>query len=126
MPAYNSERGEVPLTVGGVDLVIAATMEGLAKVSSKLGCTSFGELFGKLVNVEINAVIAGIEALTVRGDTGKAVNALTLKDLPACKTAFLASMMHHADGSGEGNVEAAGEVKKESPGGSGNNSPTEI
>ncbi|WP_246252043.1 hypothetical protein [Ancylobacter pratisalsi] len=123
MPAYNSEKGEVPLEIGGVELVIAATMGGLAQVSSKLGCQSFGELYMKLANVEINALLAGVECLTVRGDVGKAMKALTLRDLPACKTAFLAAMMLHAD-TPEGNAEAAGESMGQSPGGAGSNSPS--
>lgn len=125
MATYNSERGEVPLSIGGVDLVIAATMQGLAQVSGKLRCTSFSELYGKLVNVEIAAVIAGVEGLAIKGDVGKAMKALTLSDLPACRDAFLTALAHSAKRS-EGNAEAAEDATKESPGGSGSNSPSEI
>ena len=121
---FNSERGEVPLTVGGVELVVAATMGGLAQVSSRLGCQSFGELFRKLTEVEINAVMAGVELLAVRGDTGKALKAMSIADLPACRTAFLAAMMHHADRVPAGNVDAAGETTGNSPGGHGKKPPT--
>lgn len=95
--AYNSERGEVPLTVGGVDLVIAAEMGRLASMSSRLGCQSFADLYLKLVNVELNTVLLGIELLSVKGDAGKAVKSITLRDLPACKDAFAAALLHHAD-----------------------------
>lgn len=126
MATYNSERGEVPLNIGGVDLVIAATMQGLASVSSKLRCQSFSELYQRLIGLEINAVIAGVESLAVKGDVGKAMKELSLRDLSACKIAFLAAMMHHADRASAGNAEAAEDATKESPGGSGSNSPSEI
>lgn len=124
MATYNSERGEVPLTVGGVDLVIAATMGGLATVSSRLKCQSFSELYFKMKNVEINAVIVGVEALAVKGDIGAAMKALTLKDLPACKDAFLVALAHSAKVPG-GKPQAARRRKKASPGGSGKDSPSE-
>ena len=125
MATYNSERGEVPLTVGGVDLVIAATMGGLATVSSRLKCQSFSELYSKMANVEINAVIVGVEALAVKGDVGAAMKALTLKDLPACRDAFITALAHSVKDDA-GNVAAAGDVTKDSLGGSGNSSPSEI
>lgn len=125
MPTFNSERGEVPLSIGGVELVIAATMQGLAQVSGKLRCQSFSELYQRLIGLEINAVIAGVESLAIKGDVGKAMAALSIKDLPACKVAFLAAIMHHAEGLNPGNVEAAEGVTKESLGGSGSSSPSE-
>lgn len=123
MATYNSERGEVPLTVGGVDLVIAATMQGLATVSGRLKCQSFSELYSKMANVEINAVIVGVEALAVKGDVGAAMKALTLKDLPACRDAFIAALAHSVKDQ-SGNAEAAGGETTASPGGSGNASPS--
>jgi len=126
MPAHNSERGEVPLSIGGVDLVIAASMEGLATVSTRLKCPSFADLYSRLVNVEVNAVIAGIESLTVRGDVGGAMKALSLRDLPACRVAFLAAMMHHAKDIDGGKAEAAGGAMPASPGGDGSASPSAI
>jgi len=94
---YNSERGEVPLTVGGVDLVIAAEMKGIAAVSNRMDCKSFAELFVKLVSGEPNAVIAGIECLSVQGDWGAAIKAMTIKDLGPCISAFKAAMLHHSE-----------------------------
>jgi len=126
MPAHNSERGEVPLAIGGVEIVIAATMGGLAKVSSALKCDGFADLFTRLTQVEVNAVIAGIEFLAVRGDVGKALKCLSIADLPACRTAFLAAMMHHADKVDAGNAEAVRAGTTPPPGGSGSNSPTAI
>lgn len=94
----NGARGEVALRVGGVDLVIAATMQGLAAVSTRLGSQSLQDLFLRLSGTEIAATMAAISLLTVRGDAEKAVAALTLKDFPACADAFAKALSHHFDG----------------------------
>jgi len=104
--AYNAERGEVPLKVGGTDLVIAAEIKRLATLSTALGCQSFFELYSKLANVEVAATVAAVENLTVRGDVTVAVKGMTIADLPACKDAFTAALLHHASKT-EGNAEAA-------------------
>lgn len=106
---YNAERGEVPLTVGGVDLVIAAEMRGLAALSTRLNCQSFMELYLKLAGVELAATIAAVEILTIKGDGIKAVADMSIADLPACKVAFTAALLHHAD-KARGNAVAAKEV----------------
>lgn len=108
--AYNAERGEVPLKVGGTDLVIAAEIKRLATLSTALGCQSFFELYSKLANVEVAATIAAVEALTIHGDTSSAIGAMTIADLPACKDAFTAALLHHASKT-EGNAESAKSVK---------------
>jgi hypothetical protein len=107
--ACNAERGEVPLTVGGIELVIAAEMSRLAALSSRLGCQSFMELYLKLAGVELAASLAAVELLAVKGDGAKAVAAMTIADLPACKDAFMAALLHHA-GKQRGNGETAREV----------------
>ncbi len=105
----NGARGEAELWVGDVPLVVAASMSGLAAVSTRLECKSFQELFIRLSDVEAAATIAGIELLTVRGDRLAAIQALKLKHFPACKAAFLTVLSHHFDGD-EGNVEAVDEA----------------
>lgn len=106
----NGARGEVGLTIGGNDLVIAATMKGLAAVSTRLGCQSLSDLFLRLSGTEVAATMAAISLLTIKGDAGKAVDALTLKDFPACAEAFAKALAHHFEGD-EGNEEAAEEKK---------------
>lgn len=105
----NGARGEAELWVGDVPLVVAASMSGLAAVSTRLECKSFQELFVRLSDVEAAATIAGIELLTVRGDRLAAIQALKLKHFAACKAAFLTALGHHFDGA-EGNVEAVDEA----------------
>lgn len=95
--AYNSERGEVPLTIGGVELVVAAEMGRLAALSSRLGSKSFMDMYSKLADAEVNAVLAGVELLAIRGDVGKALKEITLSDLHKCVGAFVKAFSHHAD-----------------------------
>ena len=105
----NGARGEVALWVGDVPLVIAATMSGLAAVSTRLECKSFQELFVRLSGVEAAATLAGLELLTVRGDRLAAINKLKLKHFSACAAAISEALSHHFDGE-EGNDEAVAEA----------------
>lgn len=107
---HNAERGEIPLTVGGVDLVIAAEIKRLATLSTRLGCQSFADLYSRLANVEVAAAVAAVEILALKGDPDAAVAKMTIADLPACKDAFAAALLHHV-GKPEGNAGAAKEAK---------------
>lgn len=118
---YNAERGEVPLTVGGVDLVIAAEMGKLAALSGRLNCQSFMELYMKLAGVELASTLAAVEVLAVKGDPAAAIKAMTIADLPACKDAFVAAFLHHTDKAGNGEA-AKGNKPTASPGGNGSDS----
>ncbi|RVL00197.1 hypothetical protein CN150_04145 [Sinorhizobium meliloti] len=105
----NGARGEASLKIDDVELVIAATMSGLAAVSTRLECKSFQELFMRLSGVEAAAVLAGIELLTIKGDRLAAINKLKLKHFKDCAAAFNTALAHHFDG-GEGNAEAVDEA----------------
>ncbi|MBZ9921963.1 hypothetical protein LB579_30190 [Mesorhizobium sp. BR1-1-7] len=94
----NGARGEVALWIGKTPVVIAATMAGLAAVSTRLECKSLADLFVRLSGVEAAATIAAIELLTVRGDKAAAAAALKLKDFKACADAFALALSHHFDG----------------------------
>ncbi|TPK18059.1 hypothetical protein [Mesorhizobium sp. B2-5-7] len=102
----NGARGEVALNVGGVDLVIAATMAGLAAVSTRLECKSLADLFVRLSGVEVAAAQAAIELLTVRGDKMAALAALKLRHFKAIADAFTVALSHHFKDD-EGNGDAA-------------------
>ncbi len=102
----NEARGEVPLWIGDVPLVLAAEMERLVAVSSRLQCKSMNDLFIRLSGVEAAATWAGIEFLTIRGDVVKAMGKLKLRHFEACGIAFTVALAHHFDGD-EGNGEAA-------------------
>lgn len=105
----NGARGEVPLWVGKVPLVIAATMSGLSAVSTRLECKSLADLFMRLSGVEIAATRAAVRLLAVDGDVEAATDALTLKHFNACAEAFGKALAHHFEGD-EGNAGAAGKA----------------
>ena len=122
--AYNSERGEVPLTVGGIDLVVVAEMGRMATLSTRLQCQSFAELYLKLVQGELAAIMAGVEVLSIKGDFGKALKAMSLADVKPCREAFAQAMLFHSKDD-PGNGEAASETNNSTGGnGSGLHSET--
>lgn len=106
----NGARGEVALRVADVDLVIAATMQGIAAVSTRLGCQSLQELFLRLSGTEPAATLAALSLLTVRGDSAAAIDKLKLKHYPAIAEAFAKALAHHFEGD-EGNGNAAEATK---------------
>jgi len=103
----NGARGEVALTIGDTELVIAATMEGLASVSSHLGCKSMAELLERLSNGEVAAAMAAIRFMTVQGKRDDALKALKLSHFDALADSITLALAHHFEGP-PGNGEAAG------------------
>jgi hypothetical protein len=103
----NGARGEVELWVGPIPIVLAAEMERLAAVSSRLACKSMADLFLRLSNVEPAATVAALDLLTVRGDKLKAIGALKLKHFGAVAKAISEALSHHFDEEDEGNGLAA-------------------
>lgn len=91
----NGARGEVGIKIGDVDIVIAATMGGLAAVSTDLGCKSMQDLFDRLSNVEVAAALSAVRHLTILGDASAAVTALKIGHFPALSKAFEAALSHH-------------------------------
>lgn len=104
----NGARGEVPLRIGEVDLVIAASMEGLSSLSTRLECKSMADLFGRLSNVEVAAAVAAVDLLTVRGDKKAALAGLKLGHFSAVAGALAQALSHHFGD--EGNDEAVEEA----------------
>ncbi|MEN5297524.1 hypothetical protein ABE530_04110 [Brucella sp. TWI559] len=103
----NGARGEVGITIGGADIVIAASMGGLAAVSTELGCKSMHDLYERLTNGEIAAVVSGIRHLTIEGDASSVISALKLKHFSDVSRAFSAALSDHFDGE-PGNGQAGG------------------
>ncbi|PRD42180.1 hypothetical protein C5748_17085 [Phyllobacterium phragmitis] len=102
----NGARGEVALWVGDVPLVIAAEMEGLSVLSTRLECKSIQDLFTRLSGAEVAATRAAIPSLTVRGEPAKALEKLKLKHFAAIAEAFARALSHHFEDD-EGNAGAA-------------------
>jgi len=90
----NEARGEVALWVGDVPLVIAAEMEGLSVLSSRLECKSLHDLFTRLSATEVSATRSALPALAVKG---KAEDALKVLKLKAIAEAFSKALSHHFD-----------------------------
>lgn len=94
----NGARGEVGITIGDTEIVIAATMEGLANVSTELKCKSLLDLYERLGQVEVAATIAGIRHLTVRGNKEAALAKLKIRHFTSLAEAFNSALAHHHDG----------------------------
>lgn len=104
--AVNAARGEVSLKIDDVELVLAATMGGLAAVSTALHCKSLGDLWQRLDGVEVAATLAAIEFLTVKGDWAKAIKSIELRHFGDCRVAFVTLLAAHLKAD-EGNESAA-------------------
>lgn len=104
--ACNEARGEVRLFIDDVELIVAAELGSLSAISHRLQCKSLNDLFLRLSVVEVEATIAAVELLTVRGDVNAALEKLKLKHFASCSVAFIAALGHHFDGE-QGNAEAA-------------------
>lgn len=108
-PVANEARGEVPVTVDGVDLVVAAEMEGLAQLSGRLNCLSLAELQQRVFAAELRAMYAVLECCVVRGDAAAARKAMRIKGALALAGAMQKAFLHHVDeAKSAGNGEGAG------------------
>lgn len=105
----NEARGEARLFIDNVELILAAEIARLSSLSTALQCKSMNDLFVRLSGAEVTATVAGLQALTIRGDALAAIDKLKLRHFPDCASAFNAVLAHHFDGD-EGNGEATGEV----------------
>ncbi len=117
--AVNAARGEVALKIGTVNLVLAASIEGLSAVSTALDCKSLSDLFVRLSGTEVAATRAAIQFLTIEGDKDEALAALKLKHFSACADAFTKVLAHHFEGEGGNAPAAKGAKQNHSLGGSG-------
>jgi hypothetical protein len=112
MTAVNTARGEVALTIDGVELVLAASMNGLAAVSSALQCKSLGDLWQRLAGVEIGATLAAIQFLTIKGDKAAALEKIQLRHFADCSVAFNAMIAAHLGEAEDAGNESAVEEPK--------------
>jgi K+-transporting ATPase A subunit len=108
LPA-NEARGEIAVTVDGVDLVVAAEMERLAMLSSQIGCQSWTDMVSRISGAELSAIYAVLEICVVRGNVKAARKALTPRGAFALGGALTVAMTHWFDKDGEGkNAPSAG------------------
>lgn len=108
--APNAARGERSLTIGGEAIVICASMDGLARLSTELGFPPLAEMLRRLTGGEINAVRSAVEHLAVSGDGVAARAAATVKDLLEATPVITQVLMEHIEGDHPGNGEAGAET----------------
>ena len=63
----NPIRGEVTAMVGSLELTMAITMDGLARVSAASGYPTLGELYQRFHGTEPATVMLAIEHFTIKG-----------------------------------------------------------
>lgn len=83
----NPARGEVAAKIGDIEIVMAATMEGLARLSQATGCETLADFYKRLAGGEIATTMAAIRLFTIRGTDGAGK---ALKAEPAAKAALAA------------------------------------
>lgn len=106
LPA-NEARGEVAVTVDGVDLVVAAEMEKLAHLSSALGCKTLPDLYQRLAGSELSAMFGVLDTCVVKGDAKAARKAMKLQGAMKLGAAITEALAHHAEGDDSGNAPSA-------------------
>lgn len=100
---FNPLRGEAKVTIGSVEITMAATMERLAELSDTLRCETLQDLYRRLTGAELRASREAIRLLTVSGTQGDeklkahqagqaALAELGLGDMGALQAAFLSMM----------------------------------
>lgn len=106
----NELRGEAPLRIGDVDLVVAIEFEGLAKLSAALARQtgrpqSLDDLYQGLLGFQPNVVALALLTLSVHPEGpekaaalgAKAVGRLTAADEPAWRAAIETALAGHID-----------------------------
>ena len=107
--SVNEARGEVAVTVNGVELVVVAEFEKLSFLSSELKCQSWADLGKRISGYELSAMSGVLETCVVRGDVKAAREAITLKGAVALGGAMTIALVHWLeDEDAEKNAPGAG------------------
>ena len=107
MRRANKARGEVALTLGGVGVILCATMENLGHFNEAIGTRDIQEAMAAMGARDPKLTGAIIEALAIEGDAKKAwAAARGVVDMTnACK-AINAALFPGDDEGDEGNAKA--------------------
>lgn len=100
MLLHNAARGEIPVTIGEVDLVLAAELGRVATLASVLGVSDWGALVEKILIGTPAQIRHGIEVLAVRGNVEKAIDRFQDDDLIALQEAVRAVLTAHIPAGG--------------------------
>ena len=123
MRAPNPERGEVAVTVGGVDLILCAEMQAIARLSKAMDARSLSDFYQRLLGGEPFAMRAVLATLVVDGDADAAIEGFGLDDIDPLRQATERAILAHI-GEPPGKAEAAAGGSTPGRGGSGNGSPS--
>jgi hypothetical protein len=102
----NPLRGEAPLKIGDVDLVVAIEFGSLARFSRALGSDSMDEVFRRLLGFEPFAAALALRCFTIHAN-GKeeaeklavaAIGKLSAADEASWRAAFEEAIAAHIDG----------------------------
>ncbi len=108
MQPANEARGEVAVTIGGVDLVVAAEMERLAQLSAVLDCQSLADLQRRVFQAEPRAMFGVLATCVVRGDSEAARSKLKIPGCLDLSKAMQKAVLHHLGDAPKGNASGAG------------------
>lgn len=96
VPAPNAERGEVPLQIGSVHLLVCVEFARLSRLSRAVGTETMDELYRRLVGFEPFTAAAALRCLAVHPDGEEEARALAtsaIGDLSSAdEEAFRAAM----------------------------------
>lgn len=103
----NKSRGEVAVTVAGVELILCATMENLDKLEQETAGASIAELMRNLGACHKSTLKAGLLSLSVEGDAEKAWSGQTgIVEFPKIQQAVQAALVPDLEGNAVAGAES--------------------
>ncbi len=113
--AANKAKGEIAVTIGGVDLVLAVTPDGLARFDATMAAGTFHEIYRLLSGGGPVAVREALKCFVVDGDGENAWNNLKPHEFMVFGNAMLEALTAHMPKDDPGNVGGEGENPEPSP-----------
>ncbi|APO74270.1 hypothetical protein AM571_CH01435 [Rhizobium etli 8C-3] len=114
LPA-NTLRGEAPLKIGSVDLIVVIEFGRLVSLSKAVGTDSLDELYRRLLGFEPWTVACALRCLVLHEDgpekeaalAAKAISELSVADEAAWQKAMNTAMLSH--------IEAGRKIRNDAP-----------
>lgn len=105
MAENNQMRGEIALRIGSVDLTIAVTFAGLAKLSRMINADSLDAIYRRLLGFEPWAASCAIKAFVIddggpemaQAKVVRAIEQISTADEEAFRTAISAALTGHLE-----------------------------
>lgn len=93
----NAYRGEAPLQIGPVNLVIAIEFGGLARFSAATGLDDIAAIMRALIGFSPARAALALECFTIDGDWKEAVKHLSLAHSSVWREAFSLALADHME-----------------------------